>query len=431
MFILILNVLVCVLLCVLFILFRFIYLFFFFFSLKKQMANADRAWLSEKDCLVNEFANLIDSKHSRLEDHPFACRIEANIPVYECADILPLLRRTSTRAKVMSEWLRVFSSGAGVIVLKHAFAEDVAAIDKATAVFEEIIEDEKRSRTSAFDHFAKPGANDRLWNSHEKLCLRAPDVFVEYTKNELIVAVAESWLGPQFQMTAQVNVVKPGGNAQNPHRDYHLGFCDSQAACQFPAHVHLMSQRLTLQGGIAHCDMPVESGPTKFLPFSQLYVPGYVAFHQPEFQSFCNDRFVQIALEKGDAIFFNPALFHAGAQNRTCHINRMINLLQISSAFGRAMETLDRTTMCQSVFPHLVTGVHSGGLSRAEKSAVIACCAEGYSFPTNLDLDVAVGSLAPLTQANLMTQAVDERWLPEKFSSELCSMAKRHLSSKL
>ena len=38
---------------------------------------------------------------------------------------------------------------------------------------------------SAGDHFAKAGANDRIWNAQEKLCLRAPAVFARYFANPL------------------------------------------------------------------------------------------------------------------------------------------------------------------------------------------------------------------------------------------------------
>lgn len=30
----------------------------------------------------------------------------------------------------------------------------------------------------------------------------------------------EAWLGPGYQITAQTNIVKPGGKAQQPHRDF-------------------------------------------------------------------------------------------------------------------------------------------------------------------------------------------------------------------
>ena len=47
----------------------------------------------------------------------------------------------------------------------------------------------------------------------------------------------------------------------------------------------------------------------------------------------------------GRAAFFNPALFHAAGNNRSADIRRMANLLQVSSAYGRAMESVDRAKM--------------------------------------------------------------------------------------
>jgi ectoine hydroxylase-related dioxygenase (phytanoyl-CoA dioxygenase family) len=59
-----------------------------------------------------------------------------------------------------------------------------------------------------------------------------------------------------------VNVVNPGGNRQVPHRDYHLGFVPDEHLASYPAHLHRTSQAPTLQGAVAHYDMPAESGPT-------------------------------------------------------------------------------------------------------------------------------------------------------------------------
>ena len=81
--------------------------------------------------------------------------------------------------------------------------------------------------------------------------------------------------------------------------------------------------------------MPIESGPTKLLPFSQLYRHGYLAFTMPEFRDFFEENFVQVPLKKGDVLFFNPALYHAGGANVSADIQRMANLLQVSSAYGR------------------------------------------------------------------------------------------------
>jgi ectoine hydroxylase-related dioxygenase (phytanoyl-CoA dioxygenase family) len=69
-------------------------------------------------------------------------------------------------------------------------------------------------------------------------------------------------------MTAQINLVHPGGAAQQAHWDYHLGFQTAEVSVEYPVHVHDLSPTLTLQGALAHCDMPIESCPTKLLPFS-------------------------------------------------------------------------------------------------------------------------------------------------------------------
>lgn len=102
-------------------------------------------------------------------------------------------------------------------------------------------------------------------------------MFARYFASPVLCAIAQAWLGPHFQMTSQANVVRPGGQAQQAHGDYHLGFQIVAQAERYPPHVHAMSPFLTLQGAIAHTDMPVESGPTKLLPFSQRYAEGYLA----------------------------------------------------------------------------------------------------------------------------------------------------------
>ena len=226
-------------------------------------------------------------------------------------------------------------------------------------------------------------------------------------------------------MTAQVNQVRPGGKAQKAHRDYHLGFQNADQSARYPRHAHEVTATLTLQGAVAHCDMPLESGPTKLLPFSQLYPPGYLAFHDADHSRHFEDAHVQLPLEKGDAVFFNPALFHAAGENRSTDINRMVNLLQVSSAFGRAMEAVDRRAMNIALFPHLVALKQGGRLSPAELDAAITACAEGYSFPTNLDTDPPVGGNAPESQADMLRRAVEEGWTEDELRNALDQMATR------
>ncbi len=355
---------------------------------------------------------------------PFASDVKSNVPLYDMRALDAVLRDPSRRQVLLSEWAAVLHGSAGVIVLKSAYV-DTNPIDRATGVFNAIIADERASGAGKGDHFAASGANDRIWNSLQKHCLRDPEGFALYFGNIAIAAAAEAWLGPNYQMTAQVNQVRPGGKAQQAHRDYHLGFQSAETAARYPAHAHALTATLTLQGAIAHCDMPVESGPTKLLPFSQLYDAGYIAFHDAEHRAAFEQAFVQLPLAKGDAVFFNPALFHAAGENRSADIARMVNLLQVSSAFGRAMEAIDRPAMVRALYSVVAGLVQRGQLDEAQIAALIGASAEGYPFPTNLDTDPPVGGNAPPSQADLMRHAIAERKSPSAFNADLAALSQR------
>ena len=105
------------------------------------------------------------------------------------------------------------------------------------------------------------------------------------------------------------------------------------------------------------------------------------------------ERFVQVARNKGDLLWFNPATFHAAGENRTPDVERLVNLFQVSSAFGRPMETVDRSAMLAAVEPVL----SKVGLSALEQRALVASTAEGDAFPLNREPNPPVGGLAPQT----------------------------------
>jgi ectoine hydroxylase-related dioxygenase (phytanoyl-CoA dioxygenase family) len=170
--------------------------------------------------------------------------------------------------------------------------------------------------------------------------------------------------------------------------------------------------------------MPVETGPTMYLPHSQKYPPGYLAFHQPQFTAYFDEQYVQLPLRTGDAAFFNPALFHGAGTNHSPDVRRMANLLQVSSAFGRAMEAVDRTAMCRALYPVLLQRRADGVAERTLRN-VVAAAAEGYAFPTNLDRDQPIGGLAPETQAELLLRAVRERWSPDVVATALAGAEER------
>jgi hypothetical protein len=101
----------------------------------------------------------------------------------------------------------------------------------------------------------------------------------------------------------------------------------------------------------------------------------------------------------------------------------MANLLQVSSAFGRAMEAVNRTAMCMALYPALQHLRAEGQLDAAGLAAAIGAAAEGYAFPTNLDTDPPLGGLAPETQADLMARALAEDWTPEAVGTALAAHA--------
>ena len=370
--------------------------------------DAAPGYLSADDCRLADLIDLVNRK-TDLADYPHASTVEQNVLIYDGALLRKQLSRPACRPQVETELARGLLDGPGIVVLASAF-DDPWVIDRATWQFEAII--------------AAAGQNDRIWNALEKLALRAPEVFADYYANDLIATVCRAWLGPGYQMASQVNVVNPGGAAQDMHRDYHLGFASGEQAARFPVHAHRLSGVLTLQGAVAHTDMPAETGPTMYLPHSQKYLPGYLAWRMPEFGEYFEANYVQLPLCKGDAVFFNPALFHAAGANRTADVSRMANLLQVSSAFARPMEAVDRAAMSAAVSPAL-QGMIDDGASPTAIANVIAACAEGYPFPTNLDLDQPIDGLAPRTQADILGRAVSEQWSRQQLETELDTWSAR------
>lgn len=388
--------------------------------------RANRVYLKAEDCRIEDLITLCSQTVSKA-DYPFAAGVQKNVLIYDCPSLLSALSDPVERRALMAEWSDAMLTGPGVVVLKQA-EPDLAMLDAASTVFWNLIAEQNRAGSGGGDHFAKPGANDRLWNSLEKHCLADPANFARYYANPFLAAISEAWLGPYYQMTAQLNVVNPGGAAQSPHRDYHLGFQSAAQIERYPRHVQLFSPMLTLQGAIAHVDATIESGPTQLLPFSQAYDAGYLAMGRADFREYFQQHNVQLPLEKGDMLFFSPALLHAAGTNRSTDIRRMVNLFQVSSAYGRAMESVDRTAMVKVLYPVLRAARHDGSLSPDQIANTIAASAEGYSFPTNLDRDPPLGGLAPKTQAALVHEALAGDWEPAALNTALDAQAARKLA---
>jgi ectoine hydroxylase-related dioxygenase (phytanoyl-CoA dioxygenase family) len=380
--------------------------------------TARGAWIEASDCDLDDFRALV-STDTNLADYPLATDVRLGALVYSAEAVAG-----ANRQALKTELIRALLDGPGVVVFEDAFDHDV--VDRASDAFTALIEAQRAAGGVAGDHFGKAGANDRIWSAAQKLALHSPEVFADYYANDALAMVCQAWLGPRYQVTSQVNVVNPGGAPQVPHRDYHLGFVDVDQLASYPAHMHRMSAALTLQGAVAHCDMPLKSGPTMLLPHSQKFLGGYIAFYQQEFIDFFATHMVQVPLHKGDAVFFNPALMHGAGANTSTDIRRMANLLQISSPFGRAMESQDRTAMVRAIYPALLA-MKAGGRSDRDLFNAVNATAEGYAFPTNLDHDQPIGSLAPPSQVDTVLAALADGLTPQQLDETLDAQNERRI----
>jgi ectoine hydroxylase-related dioxygenase (phytanoyl-CoA dioxygenase family) len=359
---------------------------------------------------INDFT-AVCQQHSAEADYPLAQKIEKKVPIYSGNDLRQAIEEGNTRVYA-SEFAKVLDSGPGVFVVKGAYA-NLDTIKNMSQVFKRLLELQKNSQST--DHFAAAGANGRVWNVFEKSACLNPQNFINYYKNPVLQLISEAWLGPHYQITAQLNVVYPGGKGQQPHRDYHLGFQENTTVSSYPLHVQKMSRYLTLQGGVAHCDMPVLSGPTQLLPFSQQYALGYLAWRDEAFKEYFAKQHIQLPLEMGDAMFFNPALFHAAGNNLSSDIARSVNLLQISSAFAKPMESVNAYKISREVYSTLAKMRTDNALSKTELSAILSASCDGYSFPSNLDTDPPAGAMAPETHAQLTLKALTANWSESRY----------------
>lgn len=382
--------------------------------------NPSGLWLNEGSADIKLLKEACDRK-TNASDVPLATRVSGEIPVYDGEAIRhasSLEDSTPQRIRAyQQEWAEVLLSGAGAVVIENAI-DDIELLDSVTDAFYQIIKRESHADGGA-DHFAPAGSNTRIWNGHEKLCIEAPELFARYNANAVMAQICRAWLGPGYQITAQANIVHPGGQAQHCHRDYHMGFQTTERLYEYPAHVHAMSPMLTLQGAIAHSDMPIESGPTKLLPFSQTFLPGYLATAREDCVELFESAYVQLPLKKGDMLFFSPALMHAAGDNKTSDVDRFANLVQVGSAYGRTMELLDKARMSIAVYPELQKLQSSVDWSEAKTKFVIAATAEGYSFPANMEFEPPTSGLAPPSQQDLFIRCLREGDSPESFREKV------------
>jgi len=128
----------------------------------RATASRTPSRLTEADCRVEDFAALVEQT-TELADYPHAAEVRLNVVVYDSAVLRGVIGSVVDREAVEAELIRALTDGPGVVAFTDAFP-DSAVVDRATATFEEIIAAEK-VHGGRNDHFAKAGANDRVWNA--------------------------------------------------------------------------------------------------------------------------------------------------------------------------------------------------------------------------------------------------------------------------
>lgn len=164
------------------------------------------------DCRVQDLVDLIDEGLATTDaaDYPTATTLEQGVLVY-AADALRVAAQAD-EAALTAELAKALTDGPGIVVIQGAFDADV--IDAATDAFNDLIDRQRAEGRQVGDHFAAPGANDRVWNGLEKFAVAHPDTFVRYYAGDVLAIVAGAWLGPAYQVTSQITSSTPAASAR-------------------------------------------------------------------------------------------------------------------------------------------------------------------------------------------------------------------------
>jgi hypothetical protein len=121
----------------------------------------------------------VGSQTTEKSTYPLSSTISANIPIYDTSTLI-----FAERDEAMNELYHCLLHGPGVFVARELIPNsEHGVIDSAEKAFAEIIEKEREAGQKG-DHFAPAGANDRIWNSFQKLAEANPEGFVRYFANE-------------------------------------------------------------------------------------------------------------------------------------------------------------------------------------------------------------------------------------------------------
>ncbi|HET7800575.1 MAG TPA: phytanoyl-CoA dioxygenase, partial [Humibacillus xanthopallidus] len=162
--------------------------------------SSQTRWIRPEDAHLSDLLEVLRER-TDLADYPYATRVEQEVLIYDWATLRHTAADEVTRRDVQAELSRALADGPGIVALTGAF--DAEPLERTTAAFERMIAEQRASGTTVGDHFAKPGANDRIWNALEKLAVADPAAFVGYYANDAVALAAQAWLGPGYQVTSQ------------------------------------------------------------------------------------------------------------------------------------------------------------------------------------------------------------------------------------
>ena len=273
-----------------------------------------------------------------------------------------------------------------------------------TAAFDAIIADERRAGGPAGDHFAKAGANDRVWNALEKLAVRDPETFVDYYANDVLALVSQRLARPGLpgHLAGQRRPTRRAGAGPAPRLPPRLPV-ERPAVEQYPTHVHLLSPVLTLQGAVAHSRHAGRERPDDVpavLPPVRARLPRLAAARVPRVlraSTTCSCRCARAtpcSSTRRCSTAPGPTSPPTSSAWPTCCRSRR-------PSAGRWRPST-ATGSCRAVYPVLLR--RAAGAPDAALAHAVAAAAEGYPFPTNLDLDQPVDGLTPPSQAEIVAR---------------------------
>lgn len=298
-----------------------------------------------------------------------------NIPVIKNIDFNPVFNRyiKNDIEKLKNEINNTLVNGCGILVIKDVIPINV--ITETNKLIDNIL---SRQIIPNNDHFSN---NLRIWNFFEKFCIQSPELFINYFKNPVFNLIFQSYMGPKYNVSSQINIVEPGSKSQIFHRDYHLGLMNYEEIKKYPLNIHKSSKNLTLQCLIAHSNINKFNGSTKLIPYSQNIENGYLDIKNDKTIKKCEENYIQLNLNVGDILFFNPAVYHAAGSNKTYH-NRIGNIIQINSAFSIPMEAYNNNLIKKIVS----NSIKRLNLSQVEINGLEEMIFDKYEYPKKLDL---------------------------------------------